>query len=135
MKSRRKEPLSLSNVFKTRVLHLLNKIMHNAFKPTLPECHFFLDLEIIKIKFKTNKMQTRSCWLSTIAIRCIIGVTVNRECLLQILILEFVVYFSSRKYHLIVLIENIFYNSNFQSKNKKILKNKAKSQLNKDTNN
>lgn len=56
MKSRRKEPLSLSNVFKTRVLHLLNKIMHNAFKPTLPECHFFLDLEIIKIKFKTNKM-------------------------------------------------------------------------------
>lgn len=40
MKSRRKEPLSLSNVFKTRVLHLLNKIMHNAFKPTLPECHF-----------------------------------------------------------------------------------------------
>lgn len=61
MKSRRKEPLSLSNVFKTRVLHLLNKIMHNAFKPTLPECHFFLDLEIIKKKFKTNKMQTRSC--------------------------------------------------------------------------
>lgn len=41
MKSRRKEPLSLSNVFKTRVLHLLNKIMHNALKPTLPECHFF----------------------------------------------------------------------------------------------
>lgn len=64
-------------------------------------------------------MQTRSCWLSTIAIRCVIGVTFNRECLLQILILEFVVYFSSGKYHLIVLIENIFYNSNFQSKNKK----------------
>lgn len=68
--------------------------------------------------------------MSTIAIRCVIGVTFNRECLLQILILEFVVYFSSRKYHLIVLIENIFYNSNIQSKNKKkILKNKAKSQL------
>lgn len=64
-----------------------------------------------------------------------LGVTVNRECLLQILILEFVVYFSSRKYHLIVLIQNIFYNSNFKAKIKKILKNKAKSQLNKDTNN
>lgn len=64
-----------------------------------------------------------------------LGVTVNRECLLQILILEFVVYFSSRKYHLIVLIQNIFYNSNFKAKIKKILKNKAKSQINKDTNN
>lgn len=64
-----------------------------------------------------------------------LGVTVNRECLLQILILEFVVYFSSSKYHLIVLIQNIFYNSNFKAKIKKILKNKAKSQLNKDTNN
>lgn len=56
MKSWCKEFLFLFNVFKICVLYLLNKIMYNVFKFILLECYFFLDFEIIKIKFKMNKM-------------------------------------------------------------------------------